>query len=97
VSVDELIEQFLAELATRSAQSPAQLEQLRRLLTRVARLAEVGSDVLGVAVAASALDELLEASAVFAPFVDRTKVTVFGSARTKPDNPSTRWPAGWAR
>jgi len=87
VSVDELIEQFLAELATRSAQSPAQLEQLRRLLTRVARLAEVGSDVLGVAVAASALDELLEASAVFAPFVDRTKVTVFGSARTKPDNP----------
>lgn len=87
MSVDELIEQLLSELSTRSTQSPAQLEQLRKLLTRVARLAEVGADALGVAVAASALDELLEASAVFAPFVDRAKVTVFGSARTKPDNP----------
>jgi uncharacterized protein (TIGR00730 family) len=87
VSVDELIEQFLAELATRSVQSSSQLAQFRRLLTRVAQLAEVGADVLGVAVATSALDELLEASAVFAPFVDRSKVTVFGSARTRPDNP----------
>jgi uncharacterized protein (TIGR00730 family) len=87
VSVDELIEQFLAELSTRSTQSPAQLAQLRRLLTRVARLGEVGADALGVGVAAAALDELLQASAVFAPFVDRAKVTVFGSARTRPDNP----------
>ena len=87
MSIDELIDQFLAELATRSAQSPVQLAVLRRLLTRVAELAEGGADALGVAVAAAALDELLEASAVFAPWMDRSKVTVFGSARTGPDNP----------
>jgi len=87
VSVDELIEQFLAELTTRSAQSPAQLVVLRRLLTRVTELAEGGADALGAAVAAAALEELLEASAVFAPWMDRSKVTVFGSARTGPDNP----------
>ena len=87
MSLDELIEQFLTDLATRSAQSPAQLAVLRKLLSRVAELAEGGADALGVAVASAALDELLQASAVFAPWIDRSKVTVFGSARTKADNP----------
>ncbi len=44
-------------------------------------------DPLDLKIAAAAMSEMREAFAVFAPFRDIQKVTVFGSARTKTDDP----------
>jgi uncharacterized protein (TIGR00730 family) len=49
------------------------------------RLIDDKADRLDIKVITSALKELRYASKVFAPFRGRRKVTVFGSARTKPD------------
>jgi uncharacterized protein (TIGR00730 family) len=45
------------------------------------------SDPLDLKIAAAAMSEMREAFGVFAPFRDIQKVTVFGSARTRPDDP----------
>jgi uncharacterized protein (TIGR00730 family) len=44
-------------------------------------------DPLDLKIAAAAMAEMREAFAVFAPYRDVPKVTVFGSARTAPDDP----------
>jgi uncharacterized protein (TIGR00730 family) len=44
-------------------------------------------DPLDLKIAAAAMTEMREAFAVFAPYRDVPKVTVFGSARTAPDDP----------
>jgi uncharacterized protein (TIGR00730 family) len=49
------------------------------------RLLDDKADRLDVKVITAALKELRYASKIFAPFRGRRKVTVFGSARTKPD------------
>jgi hypothetical protein len=51
------------------------------------RLADDKADRLDVKVINSALKELRYASKIFAPFRGQRKVTVFGSARTKPESP----------
>mgnify|MGYP000179500453 CR=1 FL=1 len=51
---------------------------------------ELGSDktsTLDLKIASSALKEMREAFAMFAPFSERKKVTIFGSARTTKDDP----------
>jgi hypothetical protein len=51
---------------------------------------ELGSDktsTLDLKIASSALKEMREAFAMFQPFTQRRKVTIFGSARTKKDDP----------
>src|SRR5271170_2797368 len=49
------------------------------------RLIDDKADRLDIKVINSTLKELRYSSKVFAPFRGRRKVTVFGSARTKPD------------
>lgn len=44
-------------------------------------------DTLDLKIAAAALKEMREAYSVFAPFKGEWKVSIFGSARTKPDDP----------
>ena len=44
-------------------------------------------DTLDLKIAAAALTEMRAAYSVFAPFKDESKVSIFGSARTKPDDP----------
>jgi uncharacterized protein (TIGR00730 family) len=44
-------------------------------------------DTLDLKIAAAALKEMREAYSVFAPFRHERKVSIFGSARTKPDDP----------
>jgi uncharacterized protein (TIGR00730 family) len=51
------------------------------------RLVEDKADRLDVKVITNALKEQRYASKVFAPYRDKRKVTVFGSARTKPESP----------
>ena len=49
---------------------------------------------LDLKIASAALTEMRQAFATFAPYHDRRKVTVFGSARTTPDSPTGDNPAG---
>lgn len=63
----------------------------RRLVLRMLRtaigLGEDGADRLNLKIASAALAEMREAFQLFAPFSGVPKVTVFGSARTKHDDP----------
>jgi uncharacterized protein (TIGR00730 family) len=83
----DLVEKFLEELDHESKQSPERLEILRRLVMRVIELAELDSDTSDLRIASTALNELLEASQLFAAWKERPKLTVFGSARTRNDSP----------
>lgn len=63
----------------------------RRLVMRMLRtailLGEDGADRLDLKIASAALAEMRDAFRLFAPFRDVPKVTVFGSARTRQDDP----------
>jgi len=85
--VSDPIEAFLRELDDETSQSPERREILRGLVTRIVELAQLEADTADLRIASTALNELLEASALFAAWRDKAKVTVFGSARTKPDDP----------
>jgi uncharacterized protein (TIGR00730 family) len=87
VTSDDLVEQFLAGLDVVTDQSEERVALLRTMLTRVVELAAVDHDERDLRVAATVLDELLRAATVFSPWEDRRKLTVFGSARTKPGSP----------
>ena len=65
----------------------ANRDQLTDLLRTVARLADDRTDRLDLKIAAAALREMAEGFEVFAPYRDTRKVTMFGSARTRPDDP----------
>ena len=80
------VEEFVQALNAESPQSEGRLEQLRALVTIIAELAvaRVDRDELGIA--ANALSELSGAARLFSPWRDRSKLTVFGSARIKPDS-----------
>jgi uncharacterized protein (TIGR00730 family) len=58
---------------------------LEDIIETALRLADDKADRLDVKVITSALKELRYASKIFAPFRGQRKVTVFGSARTKPE------------
>ena len=51
---------------------------------------QLGGDVrntLNLKIASAALDEMRDAFVMFAPYTQRKKVTIFGSARTTKDDP----------
>ena len=85
--MSEIVESFLRDLQSQSPQSSERMDILRAILHRLVTLAEVDTDIEGLGVAGAALDELLGASTMFARWRDHPKLAVFGSARTKPDNP----------
>jgi uncharacterized protein (TIGR00730 family) len=87
VTTRELIDVFLRDLQAESPQSPERIAVLRSLLERLVTLATRDADISDLRVAATALDELLVASTMFSAWRDRPKLAVFGSARTKADNP----------
>lgn len=67
-----------------AAGAVADRDLLADLLRTSLQLAGDGADRLDLKIAASSLREMREAFSVFAPYVDRHKVTMFGSARTRP-------------
>lgn len=77
----------LENILTGSSRSHADVRQLTRLLVASAHLAEGASSSLDVKLASSAVEEMGRAFEMFAPYRDVPKVTIFGSARTTPDNP----------
>jgi uncharacterized protein (TIGR00730 family) len=56
-------------------------------LTTVAMLAREDHDKLDLKITSAALAEMRQAFAVFRPYRDKSKITMFGSARTRPDDP----------
>ncbi len=62
-------------------------DQLGRLLVTVAELAGDEADRLDLKITSAALAEMRDAFRIFAPYRQLPKVTIFGSARTLPDDP----------
>lgn len=77
----------LTNLFASTRRSPSDLRQLVRLLTASGDLLEGAASSLDIKIASSAIDEMSRAFDMFAPYRDVPKVTIFGSARTTPDNP----------
>jgi uncharacterized protein (TIGR00730 family) len=65
----------------------ARRDLYRAILGTVVHLAEERTDALDLKLASAALAEMAEAFKVFRPFRDAHKVTFFGSARTRPEDP----------
>ncbi len=59
---------------------------LRALIESAVQLGRAGADRLDLKLARSALAEMTDAFRMFAPFKDVRKVTIFGSARTAPED-----------
>jgi len=85
--VPEQIDALLRSLNDENVQSPERELLLREILTRIVELSKIDSNAADLRIALTALNELLEASTLFSSWRDQPKVTVFGSARTKSDNP----------
>ena len=62
-------------------------DQLLEILVTVAGLAGDGAERLNLKITNAALREMREAFSLFTPFADVPKVTIFGSARTHPNDP----------
>ena len=62
-------------------------DQLFEIFVSAVRLAGDGADRLDLKITNAALKEMRQAFRVFAPFRDVPKVTIFGSARTLPEDP----------
>lgn len=80
--VAALIEQLLD-----AAGVTANRDQLTELLGTAVRLATDSSDRLDLKIANAALREMADGFEVFAPYRHIRKITMFGSARTLPDDP----------
>ena len=81
-----LIESLLNDIAEDTTMSSERRDLLRELLARVIMVAEADAHTKDLRVAVNAIDELLEAFTLFDKWRDRSKLTVFGSARTEPGN-----------
>ncbi len=80
--VEDLIDQLIE-----AAGATANRDVLRDILRSAAGLAGDQADRLDLKITASALSEMRAAFAMFAPFEGIPKVTIFGSARTRSDDP----------
>jgi len=76
------IEDFLDGIGAQSDR-----DQLTQILLTVADLASDRTDRLDLKITTTALAEMRLAFSVFAPYRETPKVTIFGSARTLPDDP----------
>lgn len=80
--VDAALTEVLASVG-----SDANDDLVRSLVVTALDMDQADMDRLELKIAAQALAELLNSWKVFSPFSQRAKVTVFGSARTKPGAP----------
>ena len=77
----------LAAALEGSGRSPTDRRNLLRLVDAVAGLTTGRASSLDVKIASVAVQEMQRAYEVFAPYRDVPKVTIFGSARTGPEDP----------
>lgn len=88
--MNDEIEALLGDLRqalANSQRSEGDKRQLQRLISTTSELVTGQASSLDVKIASMALREMRKAFDVFAPYRDVRKVTIFGSARTTPDNP----------
>jgi len=78
----------LTNLFASSHRTPQELRVLMRLLTTTGDLLDGDASSLDIKIASSAIEEMSRAFEMFAPYRDIPKVSIFGSARTTPDNPT---------
>lgn len=83
---EELDRQLLAILDAVGAEHDR--DQLFEILVSGVRLAADGADRLDLKITNAAIKEMRAAFRAFAPYRDRPKATIFGSARTKIDHPT---------
>ncbi len=67
--------------------SPAQARELQAMVGSLGDMAREGTSVGDLKIASVALAEMAEAFRVFRPYRHIRKLTMFGSARTRPDDP----------
>ncbi len=84
-AIDEDIQALLAAMAP-----TANADLLKDILISTVKLAQPGPDRLDLKIASAALREMQDAFDAFAPYRETPKVTMFGSARTRPDDPLYR-------
>jgi len=80
--LDELVESVLDR-----ADPDADRDLLREILVSAVRLTGDRADRLDLKIVGSALAEMRRSFTTFAPYRGRPKVTIFGSARTRADDP----------
>src|SRR5213082_3605473 len=80
--IDERLNKLLDALDVRENR-----DQLKEILTSVALLADNETDRLNLKITNAAIKEMRLAFKVFEPYKDVPEVTMFGSARTLPDDP----------
>ena len=81
-TADEAIDALLE-----TAGVSANVDQIRQILATGVLLGQDGTDRLDLKIARAALAEMRDAFKLFAAFADTPKVTIFGSARTRTDDP----------
>ena len=82
VAVDELVTQLLDAIASGRTR-----RHVADLIQSTISLAKVDTDPLNLKIAAAALREMRDAFAMFQPYANERKVAIFGSARTRQDDP----------
>ncbi len=75
------------DLVGDDALSVAQARELRAMIDSLGDMAREGTAVGDLKIANAALGEMAEAFRVFRPYRQIRKITMFGSARTRPDDP----------
>ncbi len=83
---DQLHEAF-GDLAKGHSLGPAQTRELQAMIGTLSDLAKEGTSVGDLKIASAALAEMTEAFRVFRPYRKIRKITMFGSARTLPEDP----------
>ena len=83
---DEAIDTHIADLLA-EAGATDDLDLLFEILVAVVQLASEGADRPDLKITNAALKEMRNAFRVFAPYRDAPKVTIFGSARTRAEDP----------
>lgn len=82
---DQLVEEFLRGLGETESMPAERVALLRSVVTSFVALAQSDPDDGDLRVASVVLDEMLQAARVFSPWRDHPKLTVFGSARVRPE------------
>lgn len=84
---DDELDEALLDIATRVSADPNNTTLVFELLASAARLGKEQVDRGDLKLINNALKEMRYAELVFAPYRDVRKLSIFGSARTKSDNP----------
>ena len=84
---EDALHQAYAALAREHSLGPAQIRELQAMIGTLSDLTKEGTAVGDLKIAGTALAEMAEAFRVFRPYRKVRKMTMFGSARTLPEDP----------